>query len=138
MHAWPVWLGVCFLCLHLVAARLGGGCGCVLGLGIRVFEKQACCRVHVQHLLGAWPMTVGTGFVWCWWLCGVLFVICIVVDEHLYCNWNLFSRTFFVLGFCFFCVFVSVVLFSFCGHSVDALALRADEGRGGLRYALGS
>ena len=34
--------------------------------------------------------------------------------------------------------FVSEVLFSFCWHSVDALALRADEGRGGLRYALGS
>ena len=49
---------------------------------------------------------------------GGLFVICIVVDEHL--------------------IFCSVVLFSFCGHSVDALALRADEGRGGLRYALGS
>ena len=40
--------------------------------------------------------------------------------------------------FVFYCFFVSVVLFSFCGHSVDALALRADEGRGGLRYALGS
>ena len=40
--------------------------------------------------------------------------------------------------FCVLLFFVSVVLFSFCGHSVDALALRADEGRGGLRYALGS
>ena len=28
-----------------------------------------------------------------------------------------------------------VVLFSFVGHSVDALASRADEGRCGLRYA---
>ena len=32
----------------------------------------------------------------------------------------------------------SVVLFSFVGHSVDALASRADEGRCGLRYASGS
>ena len=31
-----------------------------------------------------------------------------------------------------------VLLFSFCGHSVDALAPRADEGRSGLRYASGS
>ena len=31
-----------------------------------------------------------------------------------------------------------VVLFSFVGHSVDALASRADEGRCGLRYASGS
>ena len=44
----------------------------------------------------------------------------------------------FFSGFVSFLFFVSVVLFSFCGHSVDALALRADEGRGGLRYALGS
>ena len=28
--------------------------------------------------------------------------------------------------------------FSFCGHSVDALVPGADEGRGGLRYSLGS
>ena len=67
----------------------------------------------------------------------MLFVICIVVDEHLYCNVKpiLYNQS--VLGFVFvvFCVCGFV---SFSGHSVDALALRADEGRGGLRYALGS
>ena len=36
-----------------------------------------------------------------------------------------------------FCT-VFCVLFSFVGHSVDALASRADEGRCGLRYASGS
>ena len=36
-----------------------------------------------------------------------------------------------------FCT-VFCVLFSFIGHSVDALASRADEGRCGLRYAPGS
>ena len=52
-------------------------------------------------------------------VCGGLFVICIVV------------ASIFVL-YCF------CVLFSFVGHSVDALASRADEGRCGLRYASGS
>lgn len=52
--------------------------------------------------------------------CGGLFVICIVV-----------------VSIFIFCLF-SVVLFSFVGHSVDALAPRADEGRSGLRYASGS
>ena len=40
---------------------------------------------------------------------------------------------------CFCCVCcVCLCLFSFVGRSVDALALRADEGRCGLRYASGS
>lgn len=55
-------------------------------------------------------------------VCGGLFVNCIVVV----------------------CIFVScgvlffVLVFSFSGRSVDAWASRADEGRGGLRYASGS
>ena len=79
------WGCVCFLCLHLVAACLGGGCGCVLGWVLK--RRQACCRVHVQHLLGDKPTTGSSDCFGCLgWLCGVLFVICIVVDEHLYCN----------------------------------------------------
>ena len=86
MHAARCFWVVCFLCLHFDTAR----CGWWVWVRLRVGHfkrRQACCRVHVQHLLGVWPMTVDAGwFVWCWWLCGVLFVICIVVDEHLYCN----------------------------------------------------
>ena len=37
-----------------------------------------------------------------------------------------------------FWVLVLLVCFSFCGRSVDALVSRADERRGGLRYASGS
>ena len=60
----------------------------------------------------------------CWLVCGGLvvvvglLVICIVV-----------ASIFFV---CF------VGFFSFCGRLVDALVPRADEGRCGLRYSLGS
>ena len=76
---------VCFLCLHFDIACCGWWVWVRLGLGIET--KQACCRVHVQHLLGDKPTTGDARwFVWCLRLCGVLFVICIVVDEHLYCN----------------------------------------------------
>ena len=41
----------CFLvpaCVY--CPRVGGGCGCVFGLGIKLFDGgQAHCRVHVQH-----------------------------------------------------------------------------------------
>ena len=59
-----------------------------------------------------------------WWggcVVGGLFVNCIVVVS--------------IFSVFLFCV---ILLFSFCGHSVDALAPRADEGRCGLRYASGS
>ena len=80
--------GVSGLCVFLVPAlshyRWVVGVG-AFGLGIET--KRACCRVHVQHLLGDKPTTGNARwFVWCLRLCGVLFVICIVVDEHLYCN----------------------------------------------------
>ena len=76
-------------CVFLVPAfgrcPLGWWVWVRLGLGIET--KQACCRVHVQHLLGEWPTTGLSNCCGCLgWLCGVLFVICIVVDEHLYCN----------------------------------------------------
>ena len=76
---------VCVSCAYILtlpAWVVGVG---AFGLGIET--KQACCRVHVQHLLGDKPTTGDARwFVWCLRLCGVLFVICIVVDEHLYCN----------------------------------------------------
>lgn len=62
--------------------------------------------------------------VWWFCLCGGLFVNCIVVVASLFC----------VFSF----VFVFVLVFSYKGRSVDAWASRADEGRGGLRYASGS
>ena len=55
------------------------------------------------------------GCWWCWvWVVGFLYSGCL----HLY-----------------FCVILFLVLL---GRSVDALVLRADEGRGGLRYSSGS
>ncbi len=101
----------------------GFGCGCVLGL--QVFEgKRACCRVHVQHRLGV-SCLFGVGLACRLWgsLCGVLWLVWWVVGD-LYSGCE--HLDFFV------------VLFSFVGHSVDALASRADEGRCGLRYASGS
>ena len=88
---------VVFLCLHVFTALLwGGGCGCVVGLGISVFGEHAHCRVHVQHRVSVCCPVVG------WWLpaqpawivcglgvgvCGGLFVLCIVVASVfvLYC-----------------------------------------------------
>ena len=77
---------VCVSCAYILTLPVWVvGVGAFFGLGIET--KQACCRVHVQHLLGDKPTTGDAGrFVWCLRLCGVLFVICIVVDEHLYCN----------------------------------------------------
>ena len=51
------WWVFVFLCLHVFTARIvGGGCGCVFGLGIKRFSAAVCgggkrahCRVHVQH-----------------------------------------------------------------------------------------
>ena len=85
---------VCFLVLACVyCPTVGGGCGCVFGLGIKGLCERAHCRVHVQHRvsvhllwwLPAQPASdccvVGVG------VCGGLFVICIVVASIfvLYC-----------------------------------------------------
>ena len=43
-----------------------------------------------------------------------------------------------LLGLGWMLIVLAVVLFSFVGHSVDALVPRADEGRCGLRNASGS
>ena len=73
---------------------MGGGCGCVVGLGISVFGEQTHCRVHVQHRVSVRHLcvvvacaaslkglTLGVG------VCGGLFVMCIVVASVfvLYC-----------------------------------------------------
>ena len=85
----------CFLvlaCVHCL--RVGGGCGCVFGLGIRVFMRAdtlsgsrstPCERppllwwlpAHLAWIVGG----LGVG------VCGGLFVICIVVASIfvLYC-----------------------------------------------------
>ena len=92
-----------------------------MGLGVNEWTR---CRVHGQHLLAVCALCCGVR-VWLavlaavvvvgvvWWVVCDLYSGC----EHLVC---------------------SVVLFSCVGHSVDALASRADEGRCGLRYASGS
>ena len=73
---------------------VGGGCGCVFGLGIRVFCEQTHCRVHVQHRVSVrclWVVVAcASGLGFCFLgvgVCGGLFVICIVVASIfvLYC-----------------------------------------------------
>ena len=89
-----LWCCVCFLVLACVYCPVvGGGCGCVVGLGMNVCGERTHCRVHVQHLLAS--ATVVVGWLACcalavWLVCGVcggLFVICIVVASIfvLYC-----------------------------------------------------
>ena len=92
-----LWVGalVCFLvpaCVHCL--RVGGGCGCVFGLGIKVFwqadtlsgsRSTPCER---PPLCGGCPHARPEGFVsWVLGVCGGLFVICIVVASIfvLYC-----------------------------------------------------
>ena len=126
------WVGACgcFLVPACVCCPVvGGGCGCVVGLGIKCFWRACtlsgsrstpcerllpCCWVVVACAASQWLCVVGVGCVW--------WVVCVVYSGC--------ERFCFVLFFC--------VLFSFVGHSVDALASRADEGRCGLRYASGS
>ena len=73
---------------------VGGGCGCVVGLGISVFGEHAHCRVHVQHRVSVYRLLVVVACAASQWLCvvgvgvcGGLFVMCIVVASVfvLYC-----------------------------------------------------
>ena len=72
---------------------VGGGCGCVFGLGIKMFSERAHCRVHVQHRVSVrrpWVVVACAASLrvsWVWVVCGGLFVICIVVASIfvLYC-----------------------------------------------------
>ena len=91
----------------------------------RIYSGLAVCWLVWGHAVGFMANTVGLALplaahVVCGGLVVVvgLLVICIVV-----------ASIFFV---CF------VGFFSFCGRLVDALVPRADEGRCGLRYSLGS
>ena len=91
------WRVVVFLCLHVFAAlSVGGGCGCVFGLGMK-------CLIADEHTVGFTFNTVLASAACCWWwlpaqlawrvffwvrvVCGGLFVICIVVASIfvLYC-----------------------------------------------------
>ena len=77
---------VCVSCAYILTLPVvGGGCGCVVGLGISVFGEHAHCRVHVQHRVSVCCPVVG------WWLpaqsawivCGVgvgcvWWVVCVV------------------------------------------------------------
>ena len=75
---------------------VGGGCGCVVGLGIKCFWRACtlsgsrstpcerllpCCWVVVACAASQWLCVVGVG------VCGGLFVLCIVVASVfvLYC-----------------------------------------------------
>ena len=96
MHGGLLWLVCGFVLLVLACVHcplVGGGCGCVFGVGHESCSEQTRCRVHVQHRVGVHLL---------WWLacmtrlgglflgvvvCGGLFVICIVVASIfvLYC-----------------------------------------------------
>ena len=108
---WWVWVRGCFLVENRDASSVEANT--LSGSRSTPFERLAR-MLPAPYLFGTLFGVLGVGGV-----CGGLFVICIVV------------ASIFVL-YCF------CVLFSFIGHSVDALASRADEGRCGLRYASGS
>ena len=74
---------------------VGGGCGCVVGLGIKCFWR-ACTLSGSRSTPCERPPPVGGGclrswpgsfVVWVWVVCGGLFVLCIVVASVfvLYC-----------------------------------------------------
>lgn len=116
------WAGICllvlrvFLCVVLVGHAIGFRVNSFCGLWLHV----SCC----------WFLLVVGGVV-----VGLL-VNCIVVASIFFvCLFVLC----FVVVFCLCsCLFFGFGLFFVLGRSVDALVLGADEGRGGLRYALGS
>ena len=90
---------------------VGGGCGCVVGLGISVFGEHAHCRVHVQHRVSVRHLcvvvacaaslkglTLGVGCVW-WVVCVVysgcerfcfvlFFVFCLVLLGIRWMPWH--------------------------------------------------
>ena len=117
-----------FLCLHVFTAQCGWWVWVRVWVGHKSsFCGQAHCRVHVQHRVSVcrpcgWWLPAQPA--WRGFLLGVGCVWWVVCDLYSGCEHLLFS--------------CCVVLFSFVGHSVDALASRADEGRCGLRYASGS
>ena len=86
--------------------------GVVAWLGLGVMGEHAVG--FTSNTCWGWLACGACGTVVVRVSCGGLFVYCIVVVSIYFC-----------------CDFV--VLLSFVGHSVDALALGADEGRGGLR-----
>ena len=109
---WWVWVRGCFLVENRGASSVEANT--LSGSRSTPFERLAC-----MLLILFWCALLFCGGVGGWWC--VWWVVC---DLYSGCEHLLFS--------------CCVVLFSFVGHSVDALASRADEGRCGLRYASGS
>ncbi len=123
-------------------------------MGVQVLCSISVVLVGVLAFLGLGVKTSSGHLLWvvCWGMlsgsrstpfvvvgvvppCGCLFCVCGVggcVVGGLFVNCIVVVSIFSVFLFCV------ILLFSFCGHSVDALAPRADEGRCGLRYASGS
>ena len=59
---------------------VGGGCGCVTGLGIKVFGEQTHCRVHVQHRVSVRHCVVvalAASLDRLWFGCGLCVVGCL-------------------------------------------------------------
>ena len=124
------WLGILFTSL----------------LGWQTFSDCALFGVWLGHTIGFTFNTAGWPFgacLVCWvWVVGELYSGCL----HLYFCVILFCLSDFLtsdaFGLCWLVclglVHLCVCFCSFCGRSVDALVSRADERRGGLRYASGS
>ena len=102
---------VVFLCSHVFTARsVGGGCGCVFGLGIRVFASRHTVGFTFNTVLASAIVVVVAriaclGFVWfgcgcVWWvvcdlysgcehICSVLFfVFCLVLLGIRWMPWH--------------------------------------------------
>ena len=87
------WLFSC-ACMCLLPI-VGGGCGCVFGLGIKSFQqintlsgsRSTPCERPPLFGGGCLRSQPGGFFLWVWVVCGGLFVICIVVASIfvLYC-----------------------------------------------------
>ena len=122
-------LWVCSLVFWIVFARtkcFWGITGFTLGWVARV-----SCGLVWGHAVGFMANTVGLALPLATTVFTAFLVVCgglvVVVGLLVICI---------VVASIFFVCFVG--FFSFCGRLVDALVPRADEGRCGLRYSLGS
>ncbi len=126
-------VGGCFLCLHVCCPVVGVvGVGAFWGWAFLMDTLSGSRSIPVGRDAPS-PSSSFSSFVGVVvGVCGLLLASC-VLCVGLVVWWvvcDLYSGCEHLVCF--------VVLFSFVGHSVDALASRADEGRCGLRYASGS